>query len=166
MVPSGATVASLWISELLLKIGSLGGDSWNVRSSLSCRGPAYGLRPVCCASSCSCGLPWTGTGVAPGLPVGSGTLDDNGLAGAEAEALAAGLVDAAALAAGLAGAAPLAAALGFALAAALATVEALAGAVVTGEVDGVAGAAAPPQAERMPAMANAGARFRRLRGIT
>lgn len=123
---------------------------------------------MCCASSCSCGLPCTKAGVAPGLPLGSGTLDEIGFGVGVAAALTEGLADAAApLAAGLAEAPPLAAALGLALAAvepaALVAVDGLAAAaLLPGTLLGLVGAALPPQAAKVAAAAIAPAKFAKV----
>src|ERR1051326_1300949 len=68
-VPSAPIAAELWMSELP-KTGSGTGTSevLKVRSKLSWRGPLYGLRPVCCASTWYIGRP-TVTG--DGAPVGA-----------------------------------------------------------------------------------------------
>src|SRR5439155_18849576 len=105
----------LWMSDWFEAATSSGTRVCRLRSSLSWVGPAYGLRPVCWASICSCGLPCARPGTAPGLPLVSTGLGD-ATGSPEAGPLGSGLLtaEAGALAPGLSGAAALAGAAGFA----------------------------------------------------
>src|SRR5215216_5347357 len=98
MVPSGPTAVELWMSMFgnSESAGRLAAVS-KLRNSLNCRGPACGLRPVCCASIWYCGLPppaaaGEGEGAAAtpgegdGLAAGDGDAPATGDAAGEGEA--------------------------------------------------------------------------------
>src|SRR5918912_114640 len=84
MVPSGPMALELWKSSRGMAASAgryWGWDVSNRRSTVAWRGPAYGLRPVCCASCWYIGLPAAraGAGEAAWAGAAGGDVGDDGV---------------------------------------------------------------------------------------
>jgi hypothetical protein len=102
-VPSGPIALELWKSSR--GIGASAGRYWGRdvskrRKTVAWRGPACGLRPVCCASCWYIGLPGAATGAADAGRAGAAEGDGAAAAAGEGDGPAAALAAGEAAAAG------------------------------------------------------------------